>query len=672
MNKGNKKPESSPVGDNNPDSQYYFVEKPETFEIINHPTSNNDHNSLENIGFSENEGSMYAEESGVSANVDFQDVEEIEENYNNINNGLNDFVSDTITYDENMTIPSGLTIEELPPLTPTNTNEKTEEQDSQLDSASPQEAIETMIEKIQIATANIPSQNNAPSSAEDNNDIVTPQPDIPENNDTSNSHESFQSSENTTEGNINLINIGKNLPRIRIDDNYMDKPSRTNEKISKSSEASVVDSEKQQYQNETPSYIKHQKESVEDAAWRRHKKHIFIFSDAGKPVFTRYGNENELNTIMGFMLAVISFVFDGNDTIRTVIAGNLRFVFVLKGSIYLAAVSRSDESASELALQLEFIYAQIIYSATERVQQVLEKKKSFDVRSILGGVDPLIHSLISTISLSFSYSLKAFSCLRLPKIVRQTISEILVKNKVRGLVYSMIVAGNNIVEIVKNKSYSVHVCDLLLLLNDLQSSSHSVRNSENWKPLCLPGLSAKGWAHAYVVFIQNDVCLVMICSSVDKFQECATAKATIVESLISTHAIEAIVASMKSGGYCISEMDTPNLSSNLRHFVYKNGTQCTSPKFEMPYKSRKEQKRLCRVYKAVREKLLLCTGNNRLYMQTTNKEIAIGWKSQSTELYASFSLLTKKEKITFTVEAIKKYVKKNEEVLFIPNITSFS
>lgn len=56
------------------------------------------------------------------------------------------------------------------------------------------------------------------------------------------------------------------------------------------------------------------------------------------------------------------------DSARTVIAGNLKFVYVMKGCLYLVAVSRTTETASELALQLQYVYEMIVFILTEKIQ----------------------------------------------------------------------------------------------------------------------------------------------------------------------------------------------------------------------------------------------------------------------------------------------------------------
>ena len=37
------------------------------------------------------------------------------------------------------------------------------------------------------------------------------------------------------------------------------------------------------------------------AEWARRGKHFFILSDAGKPIFSRWGDEQELATFMGVL-----------------------------------------------------------------------------------------------------------------------------------------------------------------------------------------------------------------------------------------------------------------------------------------------------------------------------------------------------------------------------------
>ena len=75
-------------------------------------------------------------------------------------------------------------------------------------------------------------------------------------------------------------------------------------------------------------------------------------SEAGKPIFSQYGDEDELASLMAVMQAMVSYVLDMRDNLKTLqVEGNL-IVFLTKGPLILVAVSRGDESPMQLNMQL--------------------------------------------------------------------------------------------------------------------------------------------------------------------------------------------------------------------------------------------------------------------------------------------------------------------------------
>lgn len=56
-------------------------------------------------------------------------------------------------------------------------------------------------------------------------------------------------------------------------------------------------------------------------AWRLHQKHVFVLSEAGKPVYSRYGSEEALSSTMGVMVALVSFLEADRNAIRSIHAG---------------------------------------------------------------------------------------------------------------------------------------------------------------------------------------------------------------------------------------------------------------------------------------------------------------------------------------------------------------
>jgi hypothetical protein len=76
----------------------------------------------------------------------------------------------------------------------------------------------------------------------------------------------------------------------------------------------------------------------------------------------RYGKEDKLVTIMGVMQALVSFVQDAKDSIRSIIAGQHKFVFFVREHLILVGVTRGMDSTQQMLLQLMYVYNQVSYS----------------------------------------------------------------------------------------------------------------------------------------------------------------------------------------------------------------------------------------------------------------------------------------------------------------------
>ena len=50
--------------------------------------------------------------------------------------------------------------------------------------------------------------------------------------------------------------------------------------------------------------------------WRSRRKHFFVLSSAGKPIYSRYGDDNIISGYMGVIQAIISFFEDNGDTLK--------------------------------------------------------------------------------------------------------------------------------------------------------------------------------------------------------------------------------------------------------------------------------------------------------------------------------------------------------------------
>ncbi|CAH1444013.1 unnamed protein product [Lactuca virosa] len=152
-------------------------------------------------------------------------------------------------------------------------------------------------------------------------------------------------------------------------------------------------------------------------SWRKRKKHFFVLSRSGKPIYPRYGDEHKLAGFSATLQAIISFVENGSRKTPEV-------VFLVKGPIYLVCISCTEEPYESLRGQLELLYGQMILILTRSIDKCFEKNSKFDMTPLLGGTDAVFSSLIHSFRNPATF-LHAYTCLPLAYTTRQTACAIL-------------------------------------------------------------------------------------------------------------------------------------------------------------------------------------------------------------------------------------------------------
>ncbi|XP_059358916.1 vacuolar fusion protein MON1 homolog B-like [Carassius carassius] len=70
--------------------------------------------------------------------------------------------------------------------------------------------------------------------------------------------------------------------------------------------------------------LAYRNEDIMSESWRKHWRHVFVLSEAGKPIYSRYCNEEALSSTMGVMMALVSFVQAGGNMIQSIFSVNLK------------------------------------------------------------------------------------------------------------------------------------------------------------------------------------------------------------------------------------------------------------------------------------------------------------------------------------------------------------
>ena len=157
-------------------------------------------------------------------------------------------------------------------------------------------------------------------------------------------------------------------------------------------------------------------------------KHIFVLSEAGKPIYSLHGEEEMMVSLGGLMQALVSFVADSGDTIRSIRARDTNIVFLVKSPLILVGVSKSRLQSAQITVQLLYIHSQIVSVLTlNQLNRIFEQRRNYDLRRMLTGSERLMTSLSHSMDTDHSYFLSAVRCLPLATSTRELISETVIR-----------------------------------------------------------------------------------------------------------------------------------------------------------------------------------------------------------------------------------------------------
>lgn len=418
----------------------------------------------------------------------------------------------------------------------------------------------------------------------------------------------------------------------------------------------------------------HRNEDVTADSWRQHRKHVFVLSEAGKPIYSRYGSEEALSSTMGVMMALVSFVQSGDNIIRSVYSDEHTVVFMQLGPLVLVSVSSSRQSEQQLRNELLYVYNQIISMLTQAsITRIFEHKKNYDLRRLLAGSEKILDGLLNLVDSDPSFLLSAVHCLPLASSLRDSLSQILQKAITPNLVFSILIAKNQLLTIVQEKMVideaRLEPADLHLLLNLIGASS-AFQAGEIWTPICLPSFNPDCYFYAYISYLdppECTVCLVLLSTDKEAFYSVAGCKRKIEEAMQTQNALSSI---SKAHSYSVSQVGV----SDLRHFMYKpfdvpdnhrQLTQFTSPEMEAPYSSEEEQMRLLDLYRDMHGRIHSTSRPLKLIYHVAERETLLAWVTSKFELYTCFSPLVTKTCAINAITKLLRWIKKEEDRLFI-------
>ncbi|QCE09340.1 Vacuolar fusion protein MON1 [Vigna unguiculata] len=444
---------------------------------------------------------------------------------------------------------------------------------------------------------------------------------------------------------------------------------------------------------------RHSDEDDASISWRRRKKHFFVLSHSGKPIYSRYGDEHKLAGFSATLQAIISFVENGGDNVKLVRAGKHQVVFLVKGPIYLVCISCTEEPYESLRGQLELIHGQIIVILTKSVNRCFEKNPKFDMTPLLGGTELLFSSLVHSFSWNPATFLHAYTCLPLAYATRQAAGAILQDSADSGVLFAILMCRHKVISLVGAQKASLHPDDMLLLANFVMSSE----TSEAFSPVCLPRYNALAFLYAYIHFFDDDTYLMLLTTSSDAFYHLKDCRISIENVLLKSNVLSEAQRSLIDGGMRVEDLpplphsgsshlgqhrlpsDSPERlrepdcgiggAAGLWHFIYRSIylDQYISSEFSSPINTPKQQKRLYRAYQklfaSMHDKGL---GPHKTQFRKDENYVLLCWVTPDFELYAAFDPLADKALAIKTCNRVCQWVKDVENEIFLLGASPFS
>jgi vacuolar fusion protein MON1 len=426
-------------------------------------------------------------------------------------------------------------------------------------------------------------------------------------------------------------------------------------------------------------------EELVHSIWRSKRKHFLILSAAGKPIYTRHGSDAVISSYIGIVQTIISFYQSSGNSLRSFSSTGTRFVVLSEANLFLVAISRFFESDTQLRLQLEALYMQILSTLTlPNLTHIFSVRPSSDLRRPLQGTEILLSSLADSFTRgSPSTLLSALESLKLRKSHRDIINNTLLKSRVDELLYGLIVAGGRLVSVIRPKKHSLHPSDLQLIFNMLfEAEGIKAGGGESWIPLCLPNFNANGYLYMFVSFLnlapphltpptpieaqtpkEDAIAIILISANKESFEPLRRMKNYLIHELTRTRTLHLIQEAIHRGRPHPTDLIPGTV---LRHFLYKSRPNV---QFVMPslaaYGTPRLRRRLLSIYHELHASVHTKHAAVKVHHVVSASHAALAWVTPLFELYCVAGASTGRNALAQSANKVVQWVQKEEGRVFL-------
>ena len=124
------------------------------------------------------------------------------------------------------------------------------------------------------------------------------------------------------------------------------------------------------------------------------------------------------------MQALVSVIQSRQDSLRCIVVGQHKFVFLVREHLILVGVVSSHESCQQMLLQLNYVYSQLLSVLTySQLVRIFKHRRNYDLRRMLTGAEKFFSNLLDLMDYDPSFLLGAVRCLPLDTAVRDVVAQ---------------------------------------------------------------------------------------------------------------------------------------------------------------------------------------------------------------------------------------------------------
>jgi hypothetical protein len=197
------------------------------------------------------------------------------------------------------------------------------------------------------------------------------------------------------------------------------------------------------------------------------KRHYFIMTEGGTPIYSRYGDEIKNCSLLATFSAIITkFTIFNNEKnsqekLNYICNDNSIIAFLKKGKIVFIALSNKTDSLSFLYSQLELLYHQLLSIVTSERMPILEEKPS-SCSTVLSGINESLEQIIEYSNNTLVGLLSSYQVLPIEN--RQKLNNICHKYLKNALICCLITPdAKEIISLSKSNIINLSFNDVILI-----------------------------------------------------------------------------------------------------------------------------------------------------------------------------------------------------------------